>query len=434
MNQGNRIEAAPANAGQGASRRPLLAFALVFLSMFLNLALAFLSARGLPISSGTVIAVQATVTAAAVPSLFSQQVRFRATALFALAFILLSVIVTNFLNPFNPKTIYDILLIPIYIALGMSGSSVRPKWMNYLLVFVVLIVAIEVVLPTFYVSLFDPAGYLSSTRQWIANQKVNDAANDGLYVGSYRAGGSQFSLADHRIGGPFLEPLSLGYFAFIMSTYYAGLHRGSPVFRTVAIVICLLLALASDSRIPSALIVFSTVFLVLRLRLPVILVWLTFPVAMAAIYLLYIGHFGFLYGDTFTRLSVTFDALNAVNVGQMLVGMVPLERVGDSGTLYMLRCVGLLGTPVAIWLYSGAYTYRRGSNVSFFVMITVYLTITLMFGGATLSIKTGSLLGYLVGIASQAGRRSSTVSMAGTRRGIDESEKDGLSVPEALAT
>jgi hypothetical protein len=121
----------------------------------------------------------------------------------------------------------------------------------------------------------------------------------------------------------------------------------------------------------------------------------------------------------FNRLSVTFDALKTVDLGQLIAGMVPLERAGDSGILYMLRCVGLLGMPVAIWFYSGAFTYARGSNVSFFVMVTVYLTITLMLGGATLSIKTASLLGYLVGLASISGRSASKSSRSDATPHLD---------------
>jgi hypothetical protein len=258
---------------------------------------------------------------------------------------------------------------------------------------------LEILASQVYVGLFDPAGYFSATRDWVANQKANAATAEGLYTGAIR-GESVFAFADHRIGGTFLEPLSLGYFAFIMSTYYAGLYRGSAIIRTTAIVTCICIALASDSRVPTALILVSALFLTMRWRLPVIVLWLTFPVVILAVYVVYLQQFAFLYGDTFGRISITFDALSRVNLAQIMAGMVPLERVGDSGILYMLRCVGLVGMPIAVWFYSGAYTLRPGTNVSFFVMIVVYLTITLMFGGASLSIKTASLLGYLVGLAS----------------------------------
>jgi hypothetical protein len=388
------------DVGSENSRKAFWCFVLLCLSMFVNLILAFLRARGLPVSAGTVMAVQALLTALAVPAFLSPRVRFRGSALFALSFIAFSALVMNFLNPFNIKTMYDSLLIPIYIALGMSAAYLRPKWMNYLLLFVLLIVLMEIFLPSMYLSLFDPAGYFSGTREWVAKQKLNEAAADGFYVGAYRWDQSVFSFADHRIGGAFLEPLSLGYFAFLMSTYYAGLYRGPWMVRAAGIAVCVCIALSSDSRVPTMLILLGTLLLTIRWRPPVIVLWLAFPLVITTIFYAYLAQFEFLYGDTFGRLSITFDALKTVNIGQILVGMVPLERAGDSGILYMLRCVGLFGVPIAIWLYSGAYTRQTGTDVAFFVMIAVYLSVTLMFGGASLSIKTGSLLGYLVGLAS----------------------------------
>lgn len=382
-------------------RLPLLCFLILCVSMFVNLILAFLHARGFPASTTIVTVSQALVTACALPAFLSPRVRLTASAVTALSFVAVMALMTNVINPFNPKTVYDSILIPIYIALGMSAASVRPRWMNYLLFFVLLTVIIEIFFPSLYVRLFDPAGYFSSTRTWVAEQGGNAATDDGFYTGSYRAGGSQFAFTDHRIGGAFLEPLSLGYFAFLMSLYYAGLYRGSLLFRIIAIVICLVIGLASDSRAPVALIVLSTAVLTLRLRLPDIVLWLIFPVVVGTAYIVYLADFDFLYGDTSDRLAITFAALSRVNLIELLAGMVPLDRVGDSGIVYMLRCVGLIAMPVAIWLYSGVYTRRPGTNVTFFVLIAVYLTATLMFGGATLSIKTASLLGYLVGFAGQ---------------------------------
>jgi hypothetical protein len=420
MNYGGRTRRGTMSRQTGNTARPLLSFALVCAAMFMNLLLAFAFAQGVPVSSGTVIATQAALTALALPAILTLRARFGGPAIIALAFLLFSTIVTNILNPINPKSIYDTLLIPIFIGLGMSASYVRDRWMNILLIFVLAVVLIEMLAPSIYSALFNPAGYLAATREWIGDKAANASSEDGLYTGAYRAGGSFFAFTDHRVGGPFLEPLSLGYFAFVMSLYYAGLHRGSIVFKFIAIIICLIFALASDSRATVLLIVISTVFLIIRLRLPVILLWLTFPAVLGLVYLLYLTQFTFLYGDMFNRLSVTFDALKTVDLGQLIAGMVPLERAGDSGILYMLRCVGLLGMPVAIWFYSGAFTYARGSNVSFFVMVTVYLTITLMLGGATLSIKTASLLGYLVGLASISGRSASKSSRSDATPHLDQ--------------
>ncbi|BCA61048.1 hypothetical protein HMP09_0282 [Sphingomonas sp. HMP9] len=392
-------------AADGGGVRPFLCFGLLFVSMFVNLILAFLRARGVPASTNSVIAVQAVVTALALPAFLMSLTKFRPMALFALGFILLSAIVTNVFNPFNLKSIYDSLLIPIYIGLGMSAATVRPKWMSFLLVFVVITALLEAVRPSVYVSLFDPAGYFSATREWVANQKASASSDDGFYTGAYRAGGSQFSFTEHRVSGAFLEPLSLGYFSVLMSIYYAGMHRGSFLVRILGIVTCLCLALASDSRISTVLILVSVVLLTLRPRLPAIVLWLTLPVAIAAVSAIYFGAASALFSDTFFRLGITFQTLGATGLGATMIGKVPPDLAGDSGILYMLRCLGPLGMLVGFWLYTGAFTRRRGSNVAIFVMIAVYLAISLVFGGASLSIKTASLLGYLVGIGSAIPRK-----------------------------
>jgi putative polymerase len=378
---------------------PFIAFGLLCLAMFLNLILAFLHARGLPASTNLVIVAQIIVTAFALPAFASRNVRLREPAIIALAFIAFSALVTNFLNPFNAKAIYDCLLIPIFIGLGLSASYVRPQWMNWLLLFVLATVLMENFFPSIYASVFDPAGYFSATREWVANAKENAASADGLYRGAYRGGGSQLSFADHRISGAFLEPLSLGYFSVLMAIYYTGLHRGSLLWRAFAVIICLGLALASDSRISTALILTSALFLTLRPRLPVIVLWLTFPVIALIVSAIYFGSVSSVYGDTSLRLGLTFQALGQTSIGAMIVGMVPLGHANDSGIVYLLRCVGLFGLLMAIWFYSGAFTYRKGASVAFLVMVAVYLSISLVFGGASLSIKTASLLGYLVGVA-----------------------------------
>jgi hypothetical protein len=401
----NKVSSHLPGRGKGGVgfRTSVAGFVLLCVSMFLNLILAFLHARGFPVSANIVIAAQAAVTALALPAFLSRRTIFSTGAVAALGFIVLSTLATNILNPFAIRSVYDSILIPIYIALGMSASYVRPKWMHYLLLFVVVTALLEMFFPSLYLNLFDPGGYFSATREWVADQKANGASADGFYTGSYRSGGSQFSFADHRIGGAFLEPLSLGYFAVLMSTYYSGLYRGSLSFRVTGIVLCLCLTLASDSRVATGLVLLSTLLLTLRVRLPALILWSIFPIVIITIYTIYFAKFGFVYGDTFYRLGVTFDALASVNFGHLLAGMVPLERVGDSGVLHMLRCVGLVGMLVAVWFYSGAFTRQSGTNVTFFILIATYLTITLMFGMASLSIKTASLLGYLVGVAGQRG-------------------------------
>lgn len=391
-------------SGQVSARAPrsFLCFLVLCSGMFLNLILAVLHARGLPVSNGLVTAVQAVITAVALPAFFSPRAHLADYAWFALGFMALCVIATNLVNPFDPKTIYDIFIIPIYIVLGMSAASVKPKWMHWLLVFVLAGALLEIVAPSLYTTLVDPLGYLSSTRGWLEEVAAKAGTGDASLDWVNRAGGSQLGFSDHRVAGPFLEPLSLGYFAALMAIYYCGLYNGSGFLRYGAIIICLGLTLAADSRVPTMLIIATCLLLLPRPKLPSVLLWLTFPVVMGVMYAAYLFQSISLYSDAGLRLSLTFGVIANSDIIDVLIGAISLERANDSGIVYLLRCVGPVGLIVSVWFFGGAFTRWRGTNVAFFVSISVYVSVTLMFGGATLSIKTASLLGYLVGLASRA--------------------------------
>jgi hypothetical protein len=398
----------PEYTKQAESRqtRPALCFAILCVAAFLNLALAFLHARGLPVSNGLVTAAQIIVTMLALPAFLSSRAWPTPITAFALGFILFCTICTNLINPFDPKTVYDSLIIPVYIALGACAGTVKPRWMHLLLVTVLAISLIEMLFPSLYLSLFDPVGYLSATRGWLEGLGEKAGSGEKALDWASRAGGSKLGLSDRRIGGPFLEPLSLGYFAALMAIYYAGVHRGSLTAKLGAIIICLFLTLLADSRVPTILVVATSLFLLPRLKLPIVILWMTFPALLGITYLIYIMQADTLYGDTMYRLSATFDVLHKSSISGLAVGSISLARAGDSGIIYVIRCLGPIGLLIAIWYYSGVFTRRGRTNVGFFVAIAVYLSITLMFGGATLSIKTASLLGYLVGIAGLGQQRS----------------------------
>jgi hypothetical protein len=378
-------------------------FIILCLSMFLNLILAVAHARGVPVTNGIVTALQMLVTLVAVPAALSPQARLPDYAYNALGFVLFSVVLTNLLNPFNPKTIYDIVLIPIYMGLGMSAVSVKPKWMHGLLIFVLASALLELLLPGIYQWLVDPLGYLSATRDWLEGVNAGNGSGGDSLNWVNRAGGSKLGISDHRVGGAFLEPLSLGYFGALMAIYYSGLYRGPWKTKVAAIIACLALTLFADSRIPTMLILLLCPLLLLRVMVPSVLLWFTFPVVITLAGLFYAFEPGALYSDMGLRLSLTFNVFQESSFGEILTGGVSLQRAADSGIVYLLRCVGPLGLLMAIWFFSGAFSRRHSNNMMFFVAISVYLAVTLLFGGATLSIKTASLLGYLVGMATSLG-------------------------------
>jgi hypothetical protein len=209
------------------TRRARLCFAAVALSMLLNFFLAFLNTHGVAMNEGKVTIIQIAVTGLSGCLLLTRVAQARAVPIITLAVLIVTLIVMNLIKTPNPKAFYDCLIVPLYIGVGASAYGVRDRWMSWLFWFVVIIVAMEALLPTIYTAIVNAGDYFRATRAWVASTAANKATQDGLYAGAYRGGGtSAFSMIDHRAGGPFLEPLSLGYFSVLMTIYFSGMHKG----------------------------------------------------------------------------------------------------------------------------------------------------------------------------------------------------------------
>lgn len=398
-----RAEVSAARAEKHAWR----CYLAVVVSIFLNMLLAIANANGVGMSNGKVVIIQIIVTLLAGSMILVNPIRLKPAEQYTLGFMALLLVIGIGFHGLDLKALYDFLIIPLYIMLGRSARHVQAEWMHWLLAAVVFVVGMEVLTPSIFTRIVNPGEYFLATRDWVANGGVNDALRDGLYAGAYRGGGSVFSIVDHRVSGPFLEPLSLGYFSVLMAIYYAALFNGRLALRLGAIGICLLLALLSDSRAASGLIVLSSLVLLPRLKWPSAAIWLAPVGVLFAAWLVYFAAKGDNLGDTLQRLSLTFGGLREFSIWQVMIGNIDSGRLNDTGILYFIKDMGLSGLFVGIFLYCGAMTRDKKSNVAFFSMIAIYLTTMLLFGGAVFSIKVASLSGYLVGIASWADSISS---------------------------
>jgi len=377
-----------------------LCFLAVAGSMFLNFVLAVANAHGIGMNNTSVTVAQIAVTALSGGLILLWPIRLTIQEQFSLGAMLLLLLMGTAINGFDAKAIYDCVFIPLYIALGRSARFVKPMWMHCLLIAVCLVVALEAVAPTAFTTLANPSRVLIATRSWVANAGLSAKMQDGLYAGAYRSGGSFFAISSHRVGGPFLEPLSLGYFGFIMAAYYGAVYNGRMIVRLGCIAVCLLLALISDSRAASALIALSAVIFLLRIRLNPLAAFVAPVIVLVGTGLYYAFSHGDDSSELVYRIGLTFDVISQTSVWNLLIGNVFSERIGDSGILYMMRAMGFLGIFVGIFHYSGIWTRRPGGNATLSGIISFYITAMLLFGGAVFSIKTASLLGFLVGVAS----------------------------------
>ncbi len=309
---------------------------------------------------------------------------------------------------FDPRVVNDLVIIPIFILFGSCVPPVRRRFFNILLLLVLASVLFEYLMPESYKSVINPLSYFRNTRVWIASSKQSGAADSGLYLGSERAGGEVFSfLGSHRLGGVFLEPLSLGYFSVLMSIIYGQLYRLKPLAYACWIIVCLAMSILSDSRAATGIIVANILLHLIPSRyIPKGLSTILPLIIVAVSLLIYLALPDLQAGDTVSRIGVTFDAIYDGGWG-IVAGAIPIDHFGDSAIVYSIYGCGIFFIP-AILLYTGFFNRIDRVDRRVSLQVALYISVTMMSGLALFSIKTAPLLGYVIGQLSMRSIASSS--------------------------
>ena len=373
-----------------------LAIAVVGAAVLMNFFLAAVNTHIAKMSSTSVILIQLTLTAIALSLLLIRHPRATATYYLLLSTLLWLALASTFFHEIYPRFFYDILVIPIFTLLGSSVRNVDIKWLRRLVWIVLTIAAIEAIWPSVYIQLLNPLSYYISTRDWVAATNTPAALSDaGLYVGAKRPGGDIFGIAQHRVGSIFLEPLSSGYFSIIAALSFLYFYNFK--FRTTALPLaaCLILALLSDTRSATAILIALVAFGGLLRYIPRYLgLWV--PIAI-------ITTIGAIYLSASTydrelsyRIGITFSALQDADLVEIMFGGIDTQRAGDSGLVALIGNAGILGALIYFYVASGLVLGNK-RMIGLSVSIMIFLVSTAFFGGAFFSIKTGALLGFIVG-------------------------------------
>lgn len=391
---------------KGDQRLDALSIVVLMSAIWMNAVLAIINAHLLQMSNFIVTAVQLVITAAALAVTSSRYWRVgwwfpAATA----AIIMFNVLAATNHAAINLKGLYDALILPIFIALGATVSSFPRRSVIRLFAAVAIVAVLETFFTSVYVTVLEPLSYLSATRDWVADAAAGKKLDTGLYVGAARAGGQAFSfISDHRVGSIFLEPVSLGYFSLVFSIAAQYLFRQERGRYWISVVVCIVLSLLADSRIPTALILICTVIGLLNLRWAGAARVLVPFVVLGLAATLHYSDLADRFGELGYRIAYTFDALDGSQLSAVLLGSVEVGKVGDSGVGLLIYNNGLFGALVAFAAACGLLNsqWRRFSSVP--VCASLYATTALLFGGALFSIKTAALLGFMLGAVGRAGR------------------------------
>jgi putative polymerase len=353
---------------------------------------------GLRTSVAVVGAAEALILLACVPILVRRFLPgVLVIMLLAGAYFCLAALVSGQLNP---KTFRDLLIPLVFFWLGCNLG--RPELIDRALVWVIALVIsvglFELFMLDTYTEFFDIFSYYVSTGNLAP---ITDYVRESkLQLNGIRPEGIGRTLfpgliGSHRVSSIFLEPVSLGNFATLITAW--GLSRDAKDWRKGAFFVgsAFVLIVLCDSRFALLLV---PLMVITRLALHGSALNLTLFAPFAGIALvLGVGAATTEYGDSFMgRVALSGWALMDFNT-ELLLGMTVPRFYGDMGYAYTIAGFGL---PLCLLLWFCLWLQpmpdERGRRFRAFIALYIALILTIS-GSSLYAFKTSALLWCLFG-------------------------------------
>ncbi len=365
-----------------------------------NFFLCFINTVGPAISESYVILAELALISLAAGLAFFRPDRERYFWLFVLfsQFVLIAFL-SMIRDELMLKTLRDVMIMPVFIALGLASVKVdftkTLLWLGAFIGAIALFEAISLDVYTHYFNIksyYIAKGYKAEAFQWIG---------ENVFVSGIRPGGRffPFPFEIHRISSVFLEPVSLGFYAFISGLYFIAMKDSLPrrqVF--LAIFITLLLIWMGDARMAFASLLLVIICRPLFARLDHRLTVLMFPCAlMAGYFVVESGLFGLGGEGLGARMLWTMERIWDTNEAEFFGAKPYTTDMVDSGFLYLLGNQGILGF-LLYWLTPILFRDRFSKEARiFWYGASIFLVSGLMISNAIFTIKTASTLWFCYG-------------------------------------
>lgn len=306
------------------------------------------------------------------------------------------------------QPIRDVIIMPVFIVLGLSaGKGDFSKPLIWIGLFVLVVALLEAVFPHEFLRL------VNFRKYYVAKGAIEDIEFFGdleVNVNGQRPAGSGFLARIpglHRISSVFLEPVSLGFYAFILGLFFIATKEDQPKVRYyTCLFISLLLILLSDARMALGSLVVMLlcrpIFTKLDHRLSVVVFPLIFVIGL----LIYLTNILPTHGEGIgKRIFWTMNTLSRTDP-DILLGASKYMKGDDPNSIddlafaKLVSFQGLFGF-LLYWL-SPIFFMRRLSREGTIYMfgVAIFLSFGFMLSAAIFSIKTAALLwfsyGYLI--------------------------------------
>ncbi len=382
------------------SRKGWLPALIIPACVLFNFALCFLNTAGFPVSGALVVLCEMGLV-----SLSAAYGFFRADKerYFWLVILIAQFALFCFLSLLRDEMIFksfrDVLIMPVFIALGLaSGRMNFNKPLLWLGAFIGAIALFEAASLSLFTSFFNIKDY------YIAKGYSADSfqyTTEDVFVSGIRPGGRFFPLPFevHRISSVFLEPVSLGFYAFISGLYFVAMKDNLPrrqVF--LAIFITLFLIWLGDARMAFGSLMIVIILRPIFARIDHRFSVLIFPAALLLGLFLVESHMFNLEGEGLgARTLWTFQGIWKTRDEQFF-GLKPYDiEMVDSGFLYLLSYQGIWGF-LLYWLTPIFFKGKLSKEARiYWYGATIFLTSGFMISNAIYTIKTASLLWFCYG-------------------------------------
>ena len=365
-----------------------------------NAVLAFLNAHGSAVTLSLVITTEVLILAAAALIVLAagMQPKDGPPALLFTCFLIVALLISVFGGTWFIGMARNIAIIALFAMLGARMGPIGLKRCFFLAGLAVgAVLLIEVVSVDQYASLFQPGPYFQQTRG-IGMAEYDDS---GLFAPALGFEGrfSIFAITGHRTSSLFLEQVSLGNFAAVMSiflvTKWQEIARWQRVFSVALITLILL---TTNSRAGLAITLAAPVVYHIAPKLHRYTTLLIMPVVLlAALAIAYA--IPSTADDLPGRMAVTIENLSTLDL-QSLAGLEALsaDLFADSGYTYVIYASSIFGL-LGLWFFVCTVVAGPGKErLRCSLLTSIYIFSNLSVSGTSIfSIKTAALLWLLVG-------------------------------------
>ena len=389
---------------------PWTSFAVVLGAMTFNMALCFVNTKVGGVGNGAIIGCEIVVIGTVL--LLSYPVidygRFLVVATALIYLMALAAYRTAFHGEgIQIKPVRDLLIPIAFFFFGLRAADIRlaDRLVQVAAGIVVVVGLIEYAFPDRFTDVFNIARFYIDRGSMASGQSPQSS---NLFISGMRPdvlGGRNLLpfLGDHRVSSVFLEPISAGNFGIILFLW--ALMRSIATrrlfwgtFAAAATMIVL-----SDSRFGAMFCIVATGIALLPVALGAVVAALIPAVALTALFVLP-GQFEKMHvlGNGFiSRLILSGHFIAALDLQNWFGIRTPDFQPFDSGYAYSFIGFGIVGVAAlwaVFWMIDGpGWQFRSFRN-----LVGAYYGVLLCVSNSPYTIKTASLLWFLLGVVSRA--------------------------------